>query len=116
MLEGKFSRSDEYDVAALKLTGELRELLHKYTPLQADRIAIPPEASNCKYASLVGFPEGKNPKVYDQDKINGQLYSLGGTIKELQPGKVRVSFSQQRNIDPKTRLQFRSADSPCQMG
>jgi hypothetical protein len=72
-----------------------------------------------QYATLVGFPETKNRKAYRQNKIEGLVYSVSGTVIESTLEKVQVSFNRKRNIDTKTRKRVHApdphgmAEAPC---
>lgn len=59
---------------------------------------------------MVGFPETKNRKVYQQNKIAGLIYSLSGIVIEATLAKVRVKFNRNKNIDAKTRLRVKAPE------
>lgn len=110
LLEGDFYYSAEHDVAVMKLSAEQANLLRKYVPLSAERIGGPADITTSQYVTLVGFPETKNRKIYQQNKIRGLRYSVGGMVKEATLVKIRVSFNIKRNIDAKTRERVRAPD------
>jgi hypothetical protein len=110
VLEGDFYSSAEHDIAVMKLSAEQVTLFQKYSPLAEEHIGGPAEITNSQYATLVGFPETKNRKIYNQNKIKGLIYSVGGMVKEATSAKVRVSFNIKRNIDAKTRMPVRAPD------
>jgi hypothetical protein len=103
VLVADFYATEGLDVAVAKLSPTQIKTLEKYTPLPSERIATTTEVYAAQYASLVGFPETKNRKVYRQNNIKGLLYSVGGTIIESTFQKVRVSFNRKRNINAKNR-------------
>jgi hypothetical protein len=103
ILEGNFYATAGLDAAVLKLTTDQIKMLRKYTPLPSDQIADPTEVFAARYANLVGFPETRNRKIYQQNKIKGLIYSVGGMVIESTLNKVRVSFNRKRNLDAKTR-------------
>jgi hypothetical protein len=103
VLQGQFYATAELDVAVLNLSREQVGSLRKYIPLPTDRIAGPAEILSARYANMVGFPETKNRRVYNQNKIGGLLYSVGGIVTESRLEQVRVAFNRKRNIDATTR-------------
>jgi hypothetical protein len=110
ILEGDFQVSREHDVAVLKLQPEHLKIFEKYTPLPSECIAVSPEAETCKYAELIGFPETKNRKVYQQNKIKGLIYSLGCMLAKVTPTRVHVDFNKKRNIDTESRKRVSAPD------
>jgi hypothetical protein len=107
ILQGDFCASQEHDVAVLRLTPAQKDTLKKYKPLAADDIANQVQAAASKYAEFVGFPATKNRKVYKQNKIAGEIYAIGGTIRHITNVRVRVAFNRKRNIDAVTRIRPR---------
>ena len=110
VLEGQFHATAGLDVAILKLSPDQITTLGKYTPLSSDHIAGPAEILAARYANLVGFPETKNRKLYQHNKIKGLIYSVGGMVIESTLEKVRVSFNRKQNIDAKTRKRVQAPD------
>lgn len=110
VLEGEFYATDELDAAVLKLSPEQVTALRKYVALPSDHIAGPAEILAARYANLVGFPETKNRKVYQQNKIKGLIYSVGCMVIESKLEKVRVSFHRKRNLDATTKQRVKAPD------
>src|SRR5207302_9710230 len=91
-LTGTFRSSEKYDVAVLKLNAEQVTLFQKYRPLDADRIATHSEASDCKYAQFIGFPEKKNRRRHGQTQTKGVKYSNGCSVIKVSTTKVHLRF------------------------
>jgi hypothetical protein len=105
ILEGDFYTSDVHvhDIAVLRLSPEQTGLFQKYSLLPADEIGNQVQAEACKYGEFIGFPASKNRKVDQRNEIPGLRYSIGCTVIEITPARVRVSFNRKRNIDAETR-------------
>jgi Trypsin-like peptidase domain len=110
MLVGKFLSSEEHDVAVLKLTAAQTETLKKYTPLQADDVADHVQTSTSIYVGFIGYPETKNRKIFQRNKIKGRIQLNGCKPIEITSAKVRISFSRKRNIDAKSRKRVTAPD------
>lgn len=108
ILQGDFYCSAEHDVAVLKLTPVQITLFQKYSALRDEYIANQTQASTSKYVEFVGFPETKNRKVCQQNKIKKLIQSIGCTVIEITPTKVRVSFKKKQNIDAVSRKRVTS--------
>jgi hypothetical protein len=109
-LEGDFCCSPEHDLAVLKLTTSQIKCLQKYVPLPPERIASVLQASACKYAEFVGFPETKNRLRHRSHEISRHIQSIGGMIIAITHTRVRVAFDRKLNIEHKTRQKVTSPD------
>jgi len=103
ILAGDSYRSEDYDIAVLRLSPE-------QTTLQTDHVGNQVQAEACKYVEFIGFPASKNRRVYQRDQIAGLLHSNGCTVIEITPARVRVSFNRKRNIDAGTRQRVTAPD------
>lgn len=110
VLEGEFCVSAEHDVAVLRLTPQQVAAFEKYRPLDEGDIGDQVQTSASQYVEFIGFPETKNRKVYNQNKIKGLLHSNGCTVIDITPSRVRVNFNPKRNIDAKTRQRVTAPD------
>ncbi len=110
ILEGDFQVSAEHDTAVLKLSPAQASAFSKYRPLTENEIGNQAQTAASRYVEFIGYPASKNRKIYQQNKIRGLLQSIGGTVIEITPARVRVSFSKERNIDARTRQRVTAPD------
>lgn len=110
ILTGEFFTSDGHDVAVLKLTSDQIKELNKYTPLQTDDIATQSQTLASKYVVFIGYPETKNRKLYQQNKLERHIQLNGCKPIEITTAKVHVSFNQKKNIDTHSRKRVTAPD------
>lgn len=109
-LVGEFFCSGAHDVAVLKLSSSQLLNLNKYAPLSEDHIGNQDQASGCKYAEFLGFPESKNRAAYKTTKIKGLLYSNGGSVTNITSTRVNMAFDRNKNIDATTGMRVKAPD------
>lgn len=109
-LEGDFHTSSDHDIAVLKLTPNLVSALEKYSPLPTSNIASEDQIADCKYAEFIGFPESKNRKIHQQNKLRNQRFSFGCIVAAVNATSIRLRFNKKRNVEAQTRLRVTSPD------
>ncbi len=80
-LNGNFITSEEHDLAVLKLSPEQVKLFAKYQPLSVHFVGNHAEASQCKYAQFIGFPETKNRRRHGQIDTKGLIYPMAVPLR-----------------------------------
>lgn len=60
--------------------------------------------------AFVGYPETKNRKVYQQNKIKGLVQCNGCKVIEVTDERVRLPFNRKSNIDTRSRQRVTSPD------
>jgi hypothetical protein len=97
-LNGNFITSEEHDQAVLKLSPEQVKLFAKYQPLSVHFVGNHAEASQCKYAQFIGFPETKNRRRHGQIDTKGLIYSNGCSVKDVSVTKIRLAFDRRHSV------------------
>ena len=97
-LNGNFITSKEHDLVLLKLSPEQVKLFAKYRPLGVHFVGNHVDASQCKYAQFIGFPETKNRKRHGQIDTKGLIYSNGCSVTEVSVTKIRLAFERRHSV------------------